>query len=62
MSDYAEVYFYDSNNLSGNFPDLPSVHIMIHKHKGSQIVQPEDLDLQERIIKKQLRELREKLT
>ena len=42
MSDYAEVYFYDSNNLSGNFPDLSSAHIMIHKLKGSQIVQPEE--------------------
>ncbi len=42
MLDYAEVCFYDRNNLSGNFPDLSSAHIIIHKHKGSQIVQPEE--------------------
>ena len=39
MSDFAEVCFLDSHNMSVNIPDLSSAHIMIQKQKGSQSVQ-----------------------
>jgi hypothetical protein len=42
MLDYAEVCFYDRNNLFKKISDHFDVPSMIHKLKASQIVQPEE--------------------